>query len=286
MNKKKSTIIAISIVVVCIIIGIGSFLIYKNHNINVMIDKGIKYIDNKDYEKAIATFDLVLNEKSNNEKAIDLKHMVNQYLDAQKLYKDNKFKECFELLNSIKNYNDLGKFTIDVNTLKKEAKSKLDDTNSVSKDLVKIKDLVKNGKLDEADKQLDALKDKYKTDEQKSEIKDLQSRISDKKEIAKKEKELTDNKKEMSKQKAKTRNGWSFPLSVSDGEKYLQDKLSKLRDSSTYHFMSYQQGGQVYMYKENQNVGVNGPNFDLDPVTGDIWEDGSFGDLTVVGPHH
>lgn len=284
MNKKKSTIIIISIVVVCIIIGIGSFLIYKNHNINVMIDKGIKYIDNKDYEKAIATFDLVLNEKSNNEKATDLKHMVNQYLDAQKLYEDNKFKECFESLNSIKNYNDLGKFTIDVNTLKKEVKSKLDDINSVSKDLVKINDLVKNGKLDEADKQLDSLKDKYKTDEQKSEIKDLQSKISDKKEIAKKEKELVNKKKELSKQKAKE-SSWSFPLSVSDGEKYLNAKLGKER-AATYHFMTYQQNGSVYMYKENQNAGVNGPNFDLDPETGDVWEDGSFGDLTIVGSHH
>ncbi|MDQ0151055.1 hypothetical protein ACFO6R_13915 [Eubacterium multiforme] len=64
---KKKYIIPIVILVIAII-GVGSFFIYKNSGVNKEINKGIELMIQKEYQKSIACFDLVLDDKPNNEK--------------------------------------------------------------------------------------------------------------------------------------------------------------------------------------------------------------------------
>lgn len=120
--KKNNKVIIISIVVILIIVGgIFGFYKYKENKIQNMVNKGVEYLNQKEYEKAITAFDFVLEEKSNDTEALQLKGIISKYLEAKKLFDNGNIEEANKLINEIgeegSNYKE---FQSDVNNLKEQ----------------------------------------------------------------------------------------------------------------------------------------------------------------------
>lgn len=281
MSKKKNVIIVSSVVLLCIIIAIGSFFVYRNHNINVMIDKGIKYIDNKNYEKAVATFDLVLNEKSNDEKAIVLRNMINKYLDAKNLYDNNELDKANYTIGEIKNYSNYKGFKDDVNLLKKNVSNSIKNSKSIDEKISKIRALIDEKKYSEAKKNIDNIEKEKLNANQKQQVSDLKGRVD-----SELDKEKSDKKRK--EKESKSKQIYSIPMSIAEATRYINDKLGKSHNS-TYYYMNSDvvSNDTCYRFKENQNVGVNGPNYIVDSSNGNIWVDGDDdGSYVVRGNIH
>lgn len=223
MNKNKKIISITSIVIICIIIVVSAFFIYRNHNINSMVDKGISYIDNKDYEKAITTFDLVLEEKSNDEKAIDLKNMINTYLEAKKLYDNNELEKANSKINKVNDYESYKGFKEDVDSLKKDITDSITKLKNIDEDISKIRILIDNKKFNEAKNSIDKLEKEKLNDNQKQQLSDLKSRVNselERQNAEKKLKEIEGSKSENIKKSSRNKN--FKDMSMQELIKYVQ----------------------------------------------------------------
>ena len=139
---KKKYIISIVILVI-IIIGLGSFFIYNNLGVNKQIDKGIELMTQKEYQKSMACFDLVLDDKPDNKKALQLKEMVNNYLDSKDLFDKGDFDKANKKINEINNeYSNYNGFKDDVNSLKDKINKSIKSSKEVDENLNKIKEKI------------------------------------------------------------------------------------------------------------------------------------------------
>ncbi len=170
---KKKYIISIVILVI-IIIGLGSFFIYNNLGVNKQIDKGIELMTQKEYQKSMACFDLVLDDKPDNKKALQLKEMVNNYLDSKDLFDKGDFDKANKKINEINNeYSNYNGFKDDVNSLKDKINKSIKSSKEVDENLDKIReksDLDKNQK-----QQIEDLKGRVNSELSKSEVTDESS---------------------------------------------------------------------------------------------------------------
>ena len=78
MQKKYISIIIAVIVIIAI--GVG-FFVYKNNTQNKGIQKANELIKEREYDKALASFELVLDDHSNNQDAIKGKEMLEDYIN-------------------------------------------------------------------------------------------------------------------------------------------------------------------------------------------------------------
>lgn len=110
----------ISIILILIIYGgVFAFFEYKEYKIQKMVDKGVEYLNNKEYEKAITTFDLVLNEKLDDKEALQLRNMVNKHIEAKKCFNNGDSEKANELIDELdKEDSNYKEFKADVSKLK------------------------------------------------------------------------------------------------------------------------------------------------------------------------
>lgn len=272
---KKHKIIIISIaIVILILLGVGAFYIYKNYSVNKIVNKAIEYIDEKEYDKAIATLNIALDEKSNDSKAVNLKDMINTYLEAKKLYEDNNLNEANSKINEIKNYSNYTKFKDDVNSLKENINSGIKKIKEIDSDLSKIRDLINKNKFNQAKDMLDKLEKEKLSKIQKQQVSDLKGRVNS--ELSKKKEQLkvANNedfgngkfgislKEAILQAREKDPHNKSFPISAEDAAKYINEKMGKKNDA-VYYYTDYTgaQATMFYRFREFQNNGRKGPYY-------------------------
>lgn len=177
MNKKYKLIIAGVIGIV--ILGTGSFFIYRNSSTNKMAKKGIELMTEKEYNESIAAFDLVLDDKPNDKEVLESKDMVEKYLDAKKLFDEGKTEEANKEVKEIsKNYLNINGFNKDVDSLTNKIDEAMKADTEISKNIVKIRALVKVKKYDESKKLIDQLGKEKSSETQTQQIEDLKSVIN------------------------------------------------------------------------------------------------------------
>lgn len=200
--KKNNKVIIISIVVILIIVGgIFGFYKYKENKIQNMVNKGVEYLNQKEYEKAITAFDFVLEEKSNDTEALQLKGIIGKYLEAKKLFDNGNIEEANKLINEIgeegSNYKG---FNSDVNNLKDQITTYMKKIQEINDYINKAKDLIKEKKYNDAKTIIEKLEKDKLNDNQKKEIEDLKkiinSELQKEKEEAIKEEKAKQAKKE------------------------------------------------------------------------------------------
>lgn len=175
---KKKYIIPIVILVIAII-GVGSFFIYKNSGVNKEIDKGIELITQKEYQKSIACFDLVLDDKPNNEKALQLKGMINNYLDSKDLFDKGDIDEANKKINEINNeYSNYNGFKDDVNSLKDKINKAIKNSKEVNDNLDKIRDQINKKNYQDAKGLIEKLQKSDLNKNQKQQLEDLKGRVN------------------------------------------------------------------------------------------------------------
>lgn len=175
---KKKYIISIVILII-IIIGVGSFFIYNNLGINKQIDKGIELMIQKEYQKSMACFDLVLDDKPDNKKALQLKEMINNYLDSKDLFDKGDFDKANKKINEINNeYSHYNGFKDDVNSLKDKINKSIKSSKEVDENLDKIREQINKKNYKDAKELIKKLEKSDLDKNQKQQIEDLKGRVN------------------------------------------------------------------------------------------------------------
>ena len=175
---KKKYIIPIVILIIAIL-GVGSFFIYKNSGVNKEVNKGIELMTQKQYQEAVACFDLVLEDKPNNEKAVKLKDMVNNYLDSKNLFDKGDFDGANKKINEMnQEYSNYSGFKDDVSNLKDKISKAIKDSKEVNENLDKIRDEINKKNYKEAKNLVDKLEKSDLNKDQKQQLEDLKGRVN------------------------------------------------------------------------------------------------------------
>jgi hypothetical protein len=117
MNKKYRLIIAG--VIGLVILGTSSSFVYKNLSTNKIVKKGIQLMTGKEYNKALAAFDLALDDKPKDKEVLESKDMIEKYLEAKKLFNEGKTEDSKKEVKEVsENYSNFNGFKKDVDSLK------------------------------------------------------------------------------------------------------------------------------------------------------------------------
>lgn len=193
MKKKK--IILLSIIVIAILIGgmvLGNKII-KDKKINKLFNTSTNYIDNKEYDKALVTLDLILSE-TNNEKASKEKELISNYLKAKKDYDSKNFNEALNYINKIGDISEYKGLDDDVDSLKSKIETNIEEENKMNQSIKNIKELIDKKEYNSAKNSINDLRKNELNDKYKEEVSKLDEIVD--KNIKKEEEEKAKKQKE------------------------------------------------------------------------------------------
>lgn len=199
MKKKYMVIIA---VIGVLILAVGSIFFYKSFSTNKAIKKGIDLTSEKEYNKALAYFDLALDNIPNNKEALEAKGMIETYLDAKELFDADKMEEANGKINEISdNYSNYTGLNEDIDILKNQINESIKKDAEISDNINKVRELVKSNNYDEAKKEIDELENENLNQAQKQQVEDQKSIINSELARVESEKKAQEQAQNLEKQK-------------------------------------------------------------------------------------
>ena len=171
MKKKLLSTIITIFMINSILVGCGNSIVKKS------IEQAKTLIENKEYDKAILSLEMALDEDNKNEEANNLYRIVDVYQKAKKLVDDNKIDEAKEVLDEIDveyiNY----AVKEDIDSLKQQVEDKLKEIELINGKLTQLSSLVDEKKYDEANILFEEINKNSLNEEQKNKVNELKSRI-------------------------------------------------------------------------------------------------------------
>lgn len=193
MKNKKVLLVVIGVIA----IGIGGIIlgskIIKDKKVNKLLSTSTNYIDNKEYDKALVTLDLILSE-TNNEKASKEKELINNYLNAKKDYDSKNFNEALNDINKIGDISEYKGLDDDVNSLKSKIETNIEEENKINQSIKNIKELIDKKDYNSAKNSINDLRKNELNDKYKEEVSQLDEIVD--KNIKKEEEEKVKKQKE------------------------------------------------------------------------------------------
>ena len=176
--KKKHIIITLIVIIIIIAACIIGFYVYRNSAINKQIEKADSLVNDSEYDKALAQYELILDNDSDNKKAKEAKEMLEEYLHAKKLYDEGKLDEAKESIEKInKSYESYNNFKDNIEGLREKINESLKTNKDIDSSISKARDLIENKKYEEAKKVLDKINSSDLKENQKQTIDDLKGRV-------------------------------------------------------------------------------------------------------------
>ncbi|MGL5354571.1 MAG: hypothetical protein ACRDA5_14855, partial [Clostridium sp.] len=178
MHKKNKVIIA-GVAIGIVVLGVGSFFVFRTFNVNKAVTKGLDLISEKNYAKAIISLELALDSKPSNKQALESKAMIEKYLDSKKLFDEGKIEEANKEVNEInENYSNIEGFKEDVDNLKSQIDEFIKKDAKINDDIIKVRQFVNDKNYDEAKNILDQLDKEKSSETQKQQIYDITAIIN------------------------------------------------------------------------------------------------------------
>lgn len=219
-KKKFKSIYAIILIMfsgILILSGCGN-------KIKKQMETAINDINSGKYTEAKKEIDTILKEDSNNSEANVLNNIISGFENAKKLYEDKEYSKANEEISKIpseySNYN----IKNDIENLKSNINKKLDEIKQIDSKINDLNKLINDGKLDEANKKLSELKDRYITEEQNKKINELKGKLD--KKIEQKKAEEKKAKEEQKKREEEKK------LEIEKQKKQTEENLKKNSSNS------------------------------------------------------
>lgn len=166
--SKKIMIIPLLIISI-IMVGCSSSIVKKS------IEQAKNAIESKEYDKAIASLQLALDEDKDNEEANKLYSIVEEYQKAKKLVDENKVIGAKEIIDGINN--DYINYSIkdDIENLKTQIDNYLKEVENIQVLLGEAESMFNNNKYDECKTYINdkIVTSQYITEEQRVKAEDL-----------------------------------------------------------------------------------------------------------------
>lgn len=166
--KRKISII-ILLMMSLMIVGCGNSVVKKS------IEQAKTAIESKEYDKALASLQLALDEDKDNEEANKLYSIVDGYQKAKKLVDENKITEAKEIIDGLNS--DYINYAIkdDIDSLKNQIDNYLKEVENITALLNEAENMFNNKKYAECKNHINdkILVSQYVTDEQKVKAEEL-----------------------------------------------------------------------------------------------------------------
>lgn len=171
MRKRLISVLLIMQVLALVLIGCGNGIVKKS------IEQAKVSIESKDYDKALLSLEIALDEESDNEEAKKLYSIVDSYQKSKKSLEENNIDEAKKLLDEIDD--EYVNYTIKggVDSLKQQVEDKIKEIESINSSLTKLLNLIDEKKYDEASTLFEEINKSSLNDEQKNKLDELKARI-------------------------------------------------------------------------------------------------------------
>ena len=167
MKRKVS--IMLLLMLTLILVGCGNSVVKKS------IEQAKTSIESKEYDKALASLQLALDEDKENEEANKLYSIVDGYQKAKKLVDENKIAEAKEIIDGINS--DYINYVIkdDIDSLKSQINNYLKEVENITALLSEAENMFNNKQFTECKSHINdkILVSQYVTDEQKVKAEEL-----------------------------------------------------------------------------------------------------------------
>lgn len=167
MKRKVS--IAIVLIISLIFCGCGNSIVDKS------IEQAKKSIESKEYDKALASLELALDEDKDNEEANKLYSIIDGYKKAKTLVDENKMAQAKEEIDKIDE--DYINYSIkdDIDNLKEQVDNYLKEVENITTILSESENMFNNKQYSECKNNINdkVLSSQYVTDEQKQKAEEL-----------------------------------------------------------------------------------------------------------------
>ncbi|HBF6648739.1 TPA: hypothetical protein KOT44_002062 [Clostridioides difficile] len=209
--KKIKTIVVASLLAISMV-GCG------NSTADKAIEQGKLAMASKEYDKALGSFQLAIDEGSKDEEVLKILQIIEKYNEAKNSFDEEKIEEAKKIADEISE--DYKNYAIkdDIDKLKKE----IDDTYKVSQEIKseieKLNTLFEEKKYDEAKDAISSLEEKELTENQTKEVNDIKNKVNE--EIAKKEE----------KEEKEERKVWAEGQLVPESEVYYPELMESPDD--------------------------------------------------------
>ena len=161
--KKKVLLVLGLLMITLILVGCGNSVVKKS------IEQAKTAIESKEYDKALASLQLALDEDKENEEANKLYSIVDGYQKAKKLVDENKIAEAKEIIDGINS--DYINYVIkdDIDNLKSQINNYLKEVENITALLNEAENMLNNKQYAECKSHINdkILASQYVTDEQK-----------------------------------------------------------------------------------------------------------------------
>lgn len=142
------------------------------------MDQGKLALANKEYDKASASFQLVLDEDSKNDEARKIKEIIDIYLNAKKSIDSNNLDEANTTISSIDGEYSNYSIKDDVNSVKTDIENKISIRDNAQDDITQVENFISEKKYEEAKAIIDGLNKSDLDETQKNKVDELSSTIT------------------------------------------------------------------------------------------------------------
>lgn len=227
------------IIVSAILLGI-SMVGCGNSTSKKAIEQGKLAMANKEYDKALSSFKLAIDEGSNDEEIKSMTSIIENYNEANLKFEKGNLEEAKEILDKINK--DYAKYSIkdDVDNLKENIDNKIKSQKEISSKITDIKDLVKNENYSNANTLIKELDKNKLSEKDKNEINELQSNID--LQLAKIEEEKKEKEQKQMEEDYANGENWKNGGGVKaddfyepeEGEQYVCENCEKISEEHNF----------------------------------------------------
>ena len=257
--KRKISII-ILLMMSLMIVGCGNSVVKKS------IEQAKTAIENKEYDKALASLQLALDEDKANEEANKLYSIVDGYQKAKKLVDENKITEAKEIIDGINSDYISYAIKADIDNLKSQIDNYLKEVENITISLNEAENMFNNKQYTECKNYINdkILASQYVTDEELVKKSDEAIREIEAQRVAEEKKKQEDIKKA---ERVSQSNG----ISESKAKELLNSKISMWGSIGMSNGKSDFNGRQCWSFDVAENGRPMIAQFYVDAKTGKVY---------------
>lgn len=160
-------------IIITLILLVVSLVGCENSASKKAIEQGKIEMDNKEYDKALDSFKLALEKESNNEEAKRLSTLVDNYKKANDEFGKGNIDDANKIMNQIEEETIDDSIKNDIDDLK----AKINQQYKTDKEIIHIKELIKERKYNEAKESINKIDADKLNDKEKKEVDELKDYI-------------------------------------------------------------------------------------------------------------
>ncbi len=264
--KSKTLLTVVVLIIGLIFVGCGNSVVKK------LIEQAKASIESKEYDKALASLELALDEDKDNEEANKIYSIVDGYQKAKKLVDENKITEAKEIIEGINS--DCINYVIkdDIDNLRNQIDNYLKEVENITVSLNEAENMFNNKQYAECKNHINdkIIGSQYVTNEQKAKAEELVKKSDEAINEIEAQRVADESRKQEDLKKAE-QVSQSNGISESKAKELLNSKISMWGSIGMSNGKSDFNGRQCWSFDVSENGRPMIAQFYVDAKTGKVY---------------